>query len=460
MFKKIEIWVLYLTILLSILFAIGFGALVRHEMYGGKGLKSIGLGWVSETALFFAEIPSNAKNIIANVDVNQLEDRFPSIDGFKGTPNSQESYLLLSRRDGDLQEGVVELVDLRTFEILHTWNPDIDAFNALVKKLENPEFENILRDAYNSRHIIRHPKLLKNGNLFWVFGGPLRGIDACSNLLFQNTHDYFHHSIEFDVNDDMWVPSRIYPYTLETSIVGNSFFEDGITKLSLSNEILFEKSIVQIFIENGLEYLLFSVGDSHSAGAGNFDTDPIHLNDIQPVNFDGEFWNKGDVFLSLRHQSMVLLYRPSTNQIIWKGTGPFFHQHDVDILDNHRISIFNNNSKDFVNTDVVDGHNEVIIYDFKTNEYSSYLKDSLIENDIRTITEGRSQILLNGDLFIEESNYGRTLYFNADGSLRWTHVNRADDGNVYRVGWSRILYTEEDIKTVNNFLTEKETCSE
>ena len=57
MFKKIEIWILYLTILLSILFAIGFGALVRHEMTDdGMGLKRIGLGWVSETALFLAEI--------------------------------------------------------------------------------------------------------------------------------------------------------------------------------------------------------------------------------------------------------------------------------------------------------------------------------------------------------------------------------------------------------------------
>ena len=78
---------------------------------------------------------------------------------------------------------------------------------------------------------------------------------------------------------------------------------------------------------------------------------------------------------------------------------------------NHRISIFNNNSKILIIVDIVDGHNEVIIYDFKTNEYSSYLKDSLIEHDVRTITEGRSEILPNGDLFIEETNYGRTLYF-------------------------------------------------
>ena len=82
------------------------------------------------------------------------------------------------------------------------------------------------------------------------------------------------------------------------------------------------------------------------------------------------------------------------------------------------------------------------------------------ENDVRTITQGRSEILENGDLFVEESNYGRTLYFNADGSLRWTHVNRANDGNVYPAGWSRILYTEEDIQTVNKFLNNRGTCNE
>ena len=107
-----------------------------------------------------------------------------------------------------------------------------------------------------------------------------------------------------------------------------------------------------------MEYLLFGIGD------WEFTNDPIHLNDIQPVDFDGEFWKKGDLFLSLRHQSMVLLYRPATNKIIWKGTGPFFHQHDVDILNDHKISVFNNNSKYFVDGDVVDRHNEVIIYNF------------------------------------------------------------------------------------------------
>ncbi len=387
-----------------------------------------------------------------------VEDKFPTLDGFGGTPNSQESYLLLSRYDGDLQEGLVELIDLRNFEVMHTWNPDIDAFNDLVEQVD--EFKYLDRDASNSRKILKHPKLTKDGGLLFKRSSPLRKIDACSKLIFQNTHDQFHHSIETDIDGNIWVPSHIHPQSLPIKKVGRNirdelgFSDDAIVKLSSDGEILFEKSVSQIFIDNGLEYLLFSVGDMH------YDKDPIHLNDIQPVDYAGEYWKKGDVFLSLRHQSMVLLYRPSTNEIIWKGTGPFFHQHDVDILDGQRISIFNNNSKDFVGGNVVDGHNEVIIYDLKTDEYSQYLKDSLIENDVKNITNGRNEILPNGDLFVEETNYGRSLYFNADDSLRWTHVNRSDDGYVYRVGWSRILYTQEDIQIVNNFLSNIEACHE
>ena len=451
MFKKIEIWILYLTILFSILFAVGFGVLVRQELVG-----SVKAGWVSKTALTLAEIPMNIKRIFESSTI--VADRFPSLDGFSGTPNPKESYLLLSRYDGDLQEGIVELVDLSNFEVIHTWNPDINAFNDLVEQVN--EFKYLNRDFNNSRHILRHPKLTADGGLLFKHFNPIKKIDSCSNLVFQNTHDIFHHSIETDIDENIWVPSFIYPQSLPIEKVGRNLIQDGgfnddaIVKLSPNGEILFEKSVAQIFIDNGLEYLLFSVGDA------KFNVDPIHLNDIQPVDFDGKFWKKGDVFLSIRNQAMILLYRPSTNEIIWKGTGPFFHQHDVDILDEHRISIFNNNAKNFKNVDVVDGHNEVIIYDFKTNEYSSYLKESLVQNDVRTISEGRSQILPNGDMFIEEGNYGRTLYFNADGSLRWTHVNRSGDGNVYYVGWSRILYTDQEIQTVNNFLNNKGACNE
>ncbi len=452
MFKKIEIWILYLVALLGIPLTISYGILVRQELVG-----SMKVGIVSKTALFLSEIPANIKKALRENDL-KVEDRFPLLNGFNGAPNSNQSYMLLSRYDGDSEEGIVELVDLKNFEILHTWNPDIDAFNNSVKKVD--EFKYIDRDFNNSRYTMRHPILLKDGGLIFKHRSPLRKIDACSNLIFQNQHDVFHHSIEKDIEGNIWVPSSMYPQSLPAKKVGRKYLydsggyhDDAIVKLSPNGEILFEKSVSQIFIENDLEYLLFSVGDRQ------FTIDTIHLNDIQPVDFDGEFWKKGDVFLSIRDQSMVLLYRPSTNEIIWKATGQTYHQHDVDILNDHTISIFNNNSKNFSDGYVVDGNNEVIIYDFKLNKYSSYLNESLIKNDVRTIHQGRSQILPNGDLFIEETNYGRILYFNADGDLRWTYVNRANNGKNYSLVWSRILYNKEDMQIVKNFLESTAKCN-
>ena len=111
MFKKIEIWILYLVVFLGIPVTVFFGILVRHELLGGKRF-----GWISQSALFFTEIPVNIRDIFQNN--LQSEDRFPYLDGFNGTPNSSESYLLLSRYDGNLREGLVELVDLKTFNVL------------------------------------------------------------------------------------------------------------------------------------------------------------------------------------------------------------------------------------------------------------------------------------------------------------------------------------------------------
>ena len=243
MFKKIEIWILYLTILLSILFsilfAIGFGVLVRQELVG-----SVKAGWVSKTALNLAEIPVNLKQAFIG---HKLEDRFPYLDSFNGNPNSEESYLLLSRYDGDLQEGVVELVDLTNFEVLYTWNPDIDAFNNMVEQVD--EFKYLDRDTNNARKVLMHPKLNKDGELLFGWDSPLQKIDACSNLVSQNTRDKFHHSIETDIDGNIWVASQFYPQSLPIEKVGRDIPEDGgfeddaIVKLSAMSIV----SIISIF---------------------------------------------------------------------------------------------------------------------------------------------------------------------------------------------------------------------
>jgi hypothetical protein len=439
---KIELWVLCLVGLLSLLLAIGTGILVRQELVG-----SFKLGGLSKAALFLAEIPVNMKRILSN-ETRVGEQRFPNVSGFQGKPLEDEMYLLLAKYDGDITRSVVELIDLKTFSVKKTWSPDVDQINGLVDT-SHPEFENIQRDNNVKMSLITHPFLTEDGGLIFRSNfSPLIKINNNSELVWQNQEDIFHHSIEEDHEGNFWVATSVYPYQVDKRYVGlefGNYEDDAITKVSEDGKILFQKSISNIFLENNLEFV-------YSNGTQMFISDPIHLNDIQPVLSDGPHWKRGDVFLSMRHQSMVILYRPSTNKIIWKGMGNTSARHDVDILDDHRISIFDNNVKDFFTGEQVDDHNEVVIYDFNKDSYSKYLDESLEQYNVRTVSGGRSQILDNGDLFIEEQNYGRLLFFNKDGSLQWQFINRANNGNLYVLNWSRILYKPEDIKKVHKIL--------
>lgn len=442
---KIELWVICLAGLLSLLLAIGTGVLVRQELVG-----KIKLGVVSKTALFLAEIPVNLKSIVRceSCRLRAREQRFPNVSGFQGKPPEEEIYLLLSRYDGNIERSVVELIDLRSFEVKKTWRPDIDQINKLVDT-SLPEFENIFRDKHSKRYSIVHPFLTEDGGLIFQNETPLVKIDKNSKLVWQNQKDNFHHSIEQDHEGNFWVPSKVYPYQIDKRYVGlefGTYSDDAITKVSADGEILFQKSVSNILIENNFRLFV---------GNNLFNADPIHLNDIQPVLSDGPHWERGDVFLSLRNQSMIILYRPSINKIIWNGVGHTARQHDVNILDDHRISIFNNNVKVFFDGQEVDGNNEVVIYDFDKDLYSKYLDEYLEKNDVRTSTSGRSNILDDGDLFIEENDHGRLLYFNKDTSEQWQYVNRADDGDVYLVSWSRVFYDQEDIKKIRKIIKMK-----
>ena len=290
-------------------------------------------------------------------------------------------------------------------------------------------------------------KRQNDGGLIFQDDSPLVKIDKNSQLVWQNQEDIFHHSIEQDHEGNLWIPSTIYPYQIDKKYVSEEygFKDDAVTKVSTDGEILFQKSVSNILIENNLGYLLFPIMDY-------FTKDPIHLNDIQPVLNDGPHWKQGDLFLSLRSLSLIMLYRPSTNEIIWKRFGLTNAQHDIDILDNHRISIFNNNAYLFYNGRKVDGNNEIIIYDFNLDASSKYLDSSIKQQDVKTSNQGLNKILATGDLFIEEQNSGRLLYFNEDGSLKWQYLNRANNGKVYFLNWSRILNKPEDIKKVRNII--------
>lgn len=449
-----------------LLLAIATGALVKYELTRPKGsTEDSFLSYLSRNALWLAELAKYPYTGVKSLLASNLavQDRFPEHTGFVGDPNEEEHYLLLSRYDGDIKKPVVELVDLGTFEVQHTWVLDLELF-------VDTWNERVAEHGSSRQSLINvatHPMMVSDGLVFNTLKNPLRKVDACSQLVWQKTptpHSAYHHSVEVDVDGNIWSlganSNRFHPLAVDR-LTSKTYDDDSIIKLNTDGEILYSKSIFDILIENDLGYLAW--GTKFSA----YTPDWLHTNDAQPANSDTKYWKKGDVLVSARTPSLVFLYRPSTNKLIWYSIGYTHAQHDVDFVDDSRISIFDNNSPTILeNTPPVDesvvdetvwsdGHNQVLVFDFATQKYSSYLNASLQKHKVRSNAEGLSEILPNGDLFVEETRYGRTLYFNADGSLRWSHVNRAENDNVYIVGWSRMLYREHEIAMVRDFLKKK-----
>ena len=147
----------------------------------------------------------------------------------------------------------------------------------------------------------------------------------------------------------------------------------------------------------------------------------------------------------MRHKSTVFLYRPSTNKVLWLKTGPWLNQHDCDFVGNNRIGIFGN---DIVRPyeDLLYGHNNQYIYDFETKQTTKNYTKMFREGRIITKSEGRSDILINGNLFVEETNYGRILFGDQNG-VNAIFVDRMDKDYVAMLGWSR-YYTNEEMKAI------------
>ncbi len=144
---------------------------------------------------------------------------------------------------------------------------------------------------------------------------------------------------------------------------------------------------------------------------------------------------------------MIILYRPSTNKIIKIIEGHFYNQHDVDIIDESKISIYNNNVFfNQRNERKVKNNNEIIIYDFKTNSFSKIFEKTFIKNKINTNTHGLVDFLQDGSAIVEDRNNGRIFYLNSEGEVVWIFNNLNSKKRIYDLWWSRIINLEKSKK--------------
>lgn len=360
-------------------------------------------------------------------------------DGFNFTKYYKKSndYILESAYGKKENQSIVRLIRIKDGKILHTWIPDIDELNKSYNTKKTYDVKNEM-DKSNSQII--NPILLNDGSL--IYGGTgFYKIDKSSKTIWKNDFRS-HHSNEIIENGNLWIcgfnTNKKNAQTLKIK-------DDAIQKIDgKTGKIIFQKSIYEILKENGFERGSIFINPIISSKSIYFDY--FHLNDIQPVMKDSKFYKKGDLFISLRQLNLVFLYRPSTNRIIWKRTGDWLNQHDVEILDDHRIAIFGNNVTNgqyhLESKNLIDGHNVEYIYDFEKDLVTTPFETLFKSAKIGTFTEGRARILNNNEIFIEETNQGRLLYGNTH-HLMWTYVNKTDENHFSKFNWCRYITKDE-----------------
>tara|TARA_B100001248_G_scaffold136505_1_gene102455 strand:+ start:215 stop:1564 length:1350 start_codon:yes stop_codon:yes gene_type:complete len=443
LFKKVELWVvgvLLLIFFVSIIFIAG----VLRDAYLSKN-KSPEL--LRNFFVGVSEIPKNvyrvSRHFIKDTNKPPILNRHKKKEKLKYFLNFKRNALLvLPRYDHHLSRSIVEIIDLYDFKVLHTYKHDIDEMNKKVQNIK--EFPRINIDNAPIRFRYMHPVILKDGSLISDSSGPLFKIDLCSNLLWINDEEVFHHSKELNHENDIWSVGYLNPTSrLMKNIIFKDVNDDAIIKINTDGKIIYKKSVNEILIENKKGDMVNRLG---------LNNDPIHINDIEPALFNSKYWNKGDVFISSRFLSAIIHFRPSTNEVINFLTGPFSQQHDVDIISDKEISIFNNNN--FISHEE---YSEIIIYDFEKKEYKKMFNDQLLKENFKTYSEGLSHIFEDGSLIVEEQNHGRLILFNKEGYKEWEFVNKDINGDIGITHWIRVIEDELFIEKFKT-LVENKKC--
>ncbi len=443
--KKIRI--VFIGICLILFYTIFISSTVRNIYLSDHG----GEKWFGGFTTIFktlAELPSDTKKLfldpeylISNITLKDGFTYYVSKDSLLGYPKLLISY------KRERFDNIFELLDIKTGKTLKKWIPDSRKISELTYNKSNTRAL-----PFGSDYNFTHPLLAKDSSLFFTTLHSLVKIDKNSKIIWVKNDREYHHSIESDDQGNIYVctapfKSAEFDFLPEKEKYREKLLDDEITKIDAeTGKAVFSKSVLKILEENGYENLILA--------KGLISNDPIHLNDIQPATTNSDFWLKGDLLVSSRHLSLVFLYRPTTNKILWLKEEPWYNQHDCDFFENNKVVVFGNDVireetriKDRIsNTNSIEGflskkrpYNQVYIYDCINDTVYTPYKQMLKQNKIKTLTRGRCDILSNGDLFVEETDAGRTV-FGDSTNKKIEFARRINNKKITSLNWSRVVY--------------------
>jgi len=244
-------------------------------------------------------------------------------------------------------------------------------------------------------------KLDKNSNLLWQYKG------------------HVHH--DFDVDDEgniYLLEQSIQEYAPEhLSFLTHPYLDESLTILSKHGQLIKKINLYDAMSFSSYRRSLRRVSKSVTG-------DYLHPNSVKVISEQqaktAPYLHENSVLVDLRELDAIITIDLNTEIVNWMLQGPWFYQHDPDILENGNLLIFDNLS--------LDKQSRVIEFDPRLQKVVWEYKGSEIQPLFSAIRGGQ-QKLKNGNVLICESNASRVIEVNMKGELVWEYFSpqRAQD---------------------------------
>ena len=318
-------------------------------------------------------------------------------------------------------QNYIDIID-RAGEIVHSWQPNW--FDIWPNGPEGIPSERLPKKLPGA--ILHGVQIAENGDVIlnYEFLSTIR-LDACGNVKWR-LGNLGHHAVDLADDGTIWVGSERW------LVVGPSSYENqigpmsswAIEQLDQDGNQLQKKEIFEILVENDLRGLM------HLSTLDNMRTevvsDTLHLNDVEifPSGQPSEIFSPGDILISLRNISTIIVVDPETWKVKFRSTGPVLRPHDADFAPNDQILVYDNRNLNPLPRE--DLYSRVVKIDARTGAHSVFFKG---EGNARFYSEtlGRQQLLPNGNLMLTSGHEGRVMEVGPDGRLLWQYFNIVDE---------------------------------
>jgi hypothetical protein len=274
--------------------------------------------------------------------------------------------------------------------------------------------------------------ILASGDLVFNYENKgLLKVDPCGHVVWRVPYRT-HHSVALADDGTFWVPGHTLHRQTTPGLYQPRYWPT-VLQVSAEGKILREISIVDLLKNNGYPGLLYMLSEQGPLFTWSTVTgdDSLHLNSVAvfPGTMKAGAFAPGDVLVSLRNISTVLVFDSATLKIKFMEIGETVKQHDARFVDGDTLALFDNNSivqDEAWIGDPSTASSRIVLVSAQTGKAKVWFEAPGFYNTML----GKQQWLPNGDVLVTAGLRGHAFEVNPEGRIVWEYLRVVPSGTT------------------------------